>query len=78
MCFGNPLAVRSFFVWYQHELAERGYCPGNWKWLIPPMAAHTTASFSKLKDFATSNCTVNLNALSSQIVRLAHSPHTFS
>ena len=31
--------IREFYPWYQREMKERGYCPGNWKWIIPPQAA---------------------------------------
>jgi nitric oxide synthase oxygenase domain/subunit/sulfite reductase alpha subunit-like flavoprotein len=29
--------LESFYHWYYNELETRGYCPGNWKWIIPPM-----------------------------------------
>lgn len=28
--------MREFILWYRAELHNRGYCPGNWKWIIPP------------------------------------------
>ena len=28
--------LKGFYIWYLDELKNRGYCPGNWKWLIPP------------------------------------------
>lgn len=31
--------LAQFHAWYRSEMRNRGFCPGNWKWIIPPMAA---------------------------------------
>ena len=28
--------LKEFYSHYHSEIENRGYCPGNWKWLIPP------------------------------------------
>ena len=28
--------IEGFYEWYQTELKDRGFCPGNWKWVVPP------------------------------------------
>jgi len=46
--------LRSFMQWYPKELAERGYCPGNWKWIMPPIAASAGAHYlglSKMTEY---------------------------
>jgi hypothetical protein len=35
--------LETFFSWYQNELKNRGYCPGNWKWILPPFFSSTQA-----------------------------------
>jgi nitric oxide synthase oxygenase domain/subunit/sulfite reductase alpha subunit-like flavoprotein len=35
----------AFMAWYPAELKARGYCPGNWKWIVPPMAASATEAY---------------------------------
>jgi len=40
--------IRNFFEWYQGEMKHRGYCPGNWKWLIPPFAASQSPAYMML------------------------------
>jgi len=32
----------SFATWYEEEKKTRGYCPANWKWIVPPSASSTT------------------------------------
>lgn len=34
--------MRNFFTWWNKEMAVRGFCPGNWKWLITPLSPTTT------------------------------------
>jgi len=31
--------LSEFMQWYELEKKTRGYCPGNWKWIIPPVGA---------------------------------------
>ena len=38
-------AAASFASWYPNELQTRGYCPGNWKWIIPPTASSTSSLY---------------------------------
>ncbi|GMH45883.1 hypothetical protein BSKO_13846 [Bryopsis sp. KO-2023] len=40
--------INGFYQWYYKEKRERGYCPGNWKWVIPPLAASTSPAYMKL------------------------------
>ena len=40
--------LEQFFIWYSKEKQKRGYVPGNWKWIIPPIAAHLTPSYLQL------------------------------
>ena len=28
--------IEGFFDWYKKEHKSRGFCPGNWKWVVPP------------------------------------------
>lgn len=46
--------MREFVPWYRKELRTRGYCPGNWKWIIPPLAASTSEAYlglSKMTEY---------------------------
>lgn len=43
--------INGFWDWYHNEKKTRGYCPGNWKWIIPPMSA------------AASKCYLGLNKM---------------
>ena len=38
-------AAASFAQWHAEELKNRGYCPGNWKWIIPPTASSTSSIY---------------------------------
>ena len=38
-------AAASFAQWHAEELKKRGYCPGNWKWIIPPTASSTSSIY---------------------------------
>ena len=40
--------TQNFFEWYEEEVSNRGYAPGNWKWIIPPMSASTSPCFQGL------------------------------
>jgi len=40
--------IRGFDKWYSKEMQERGYCPGNWKWIIPPVASATSPAYMGL------------------------------
>eukprot|EP00899_Mesostigma_viride_P019797 jgi/Mesvir1/27819/Mv07497-RA.2 len=40
--------MRQFWEWYNKEKKVRGYSPGNWKWIIPPVAAHTSRCYLEL------------------------------
>ena len=42
-------AAASFVQWHAEELKNRGYCPGNWKWIIPPTASSTSSIYLGLK-----------------------------
>ncbi|KAK9824802.1 hypothetical protein WJX74_009932 [Apatococcus lobatus] len=37
--------MQQFWIWHAEELKTRGYSPGNWKWIIPPVAAHTSKCY---------------------------------
>lgn len=49
-----------FWKWYHDELRNRGYCPGNWKWIIPPQAS------------STSRCYLGLNKMTEYTLRPAY------
>lgn len=34
-----------FWDWYKSEMLSRKYCPVNWKWVIPPVAASTNSAY---------------------------------
>jgi len=38
-------AAAAFAAWRADELKNRGYCPGNWKWILPPTAASTSSLY---------------------------------
>ena len=40
--------INGFYDWYREEKTLRGYCPGNWKWIIPPQAAALSPAYLKL------------------------------
>lgn len=40
--------LKTFYEWYQNELKTRGYCPGNWKWILPPFFSSYTAAYMGL------------------------------
>lgn len=40
--------IRGFVKWYHKEKQTRGYCPGNWKWIIPPLAASQSPAYLQL------------------------------
>ena len=40
--------LESFYKWYNQELNERGFCPGNWKWIIPPFFGSYDEGYMKL------------------------------
>ena len=47
---GVPIAnhhslAASFATWYEEEKKTRGYCPANWKWIVPPTASSTTSIY---------------------------------
>lgn len=46
--------MQQFWEWHHKELATRGYSPGNWKWIIPPVAAHTSKCYLGLNKCALS------------------------
>lgn len=51
---GHHTLVGEFVPWYRKELRTRGYCPGNWKWIVPPMAASLTDAYlglSKMTEY---------------------------
>ena len=35
----------SFATWHKEEKKTRGYCPANWKWIVPPTASSTTSLY---------------------------------
>lgn len=46
--------MRNFFTWWNKEMAVRGFCPGNWKWLITPLSPTTTDCYlglSKMTEY---------------------------
>jgi flavodoxin len=52
-----------FFTWYQQEMKTRGYCPGNWKWIVPPMASSTSRCYlelNKMVEFTVKPCVTPL------------------
>jgi sulfite reductase alpha subunit-like flavoprotein/ankyrin repeat protein len=40
--------LHQFWDWYNLELKSRGYCPGNWKWIIPPFGASLSPCYLQL------------------------------
>jgi len=40
--------IRGFYQWYKSEMKFRGYCPGNWKWIIPPYASSQSQAYLAL------------------------------
>lgn len=40
--------LEGFYKWYHDELKTRGYCPGNWKWIIPPFNGSFNTAYMKL------------------------------
>ena len=40
--------IEGFYEWYLNELSDRGYCPGNWKWVIPPQTSSCSRAYSGL------------------------------
>mmetsp|Transcript_15657 Transcript_15657/g.21485 ORF Transcript_15657/g.21485 Transcript_15657/m.21485 type:complete len:1231 (-) Transcript_15657:403-4095(-) len=40
--------LSEFIKWYEMEKKTRGYCPGNWKWIIPPIGASLCDAYLKL------------------------------
>lgn len=34
-CISHHVMAAEFYKFYKNEMATRGYCPGNWKWLTP-------------------------------------------
>jgi hypothetical protein len=40
--------IKNFYGWYYKELATRGYCPGNWKWIIPPVSSSQSKCYLQL------------------------------
>jgi nitric oxide synthase oxygenase domain/subunit len=40
--------MRNFFNWYKKEEARRGYCPGNWKWIITPVSPTASPCYLQL------------------------------
>jgi sulfite reductase alpha subunit-like flavoprotein len=40
--------AESFSVWYKDEMSNRGYCPANWKWIIPPQGGSATPLYLEL------------------------------
>jgi nitric oxide synthase oxygenase domain/subunit len=30
--------MKNFHAHYQREMVTRGFCPGNWKWLLSPIS----------------------------------------
>eukprot|EP01035_Chromulina_nebulosa_P027793 gene27793-36595_t len=40
--------LSEFLHWYEMEKKTRGYCPGNWKWIIPPIGASLCDAYLKL------------------------------
>lgn len=46
--------MKEFVPWYKQELKTRGYCPGNWKWIVPPLAPTTSDAYlglSKMTEY---------------------------
>lgn len=37
--------TEKFFAWYHSEMKTRGYCPGNWKWIVPPAAPSSSPCY---------------------------------
>lgn len=40
--------LAGFYKWYCAEKKNRGYCAGNWKWIIPPYNSSFTPAYMKL------------------------------
>jgi hypothetical protein len=37
--------MHNFFSWWSSEVKTRGYSPGNWKWILPPMSASASRCY---------------------------------
>ncbi|KAG2438015.1 hypothetical protein HXX76_005629 [Chlamydomonas incerta] len=40
--------MRNFWGWYNQEKERRGYVPGNWKWIIPPVSPTASRCYLEL------------------------------
>ncbi|KAG2450636.1 hypothetical protein HYH02_004476 [Chlamydomonas schloesseri] len=40
--------MRNFWGWYNTEKSRRGYVPGNWKWIIPPVSPTASRCYLEL------------------------------
>ncbi|GMH32248.1 hypothetical protein BSKO_00082 [Bryopsis sp. KO-2023] len=40
--------MSGFFDWYSKEKRDRGFCTGNWKWIIPPLTASACRGYLHL------------------------------
>ena len=50
----HHMLMKEFVPWYKQELKTRGYCPGNWKWIVPPLAPTTSDAYlglSKMTEY---------------------------
>ena len=41
----HNMLMQHFWDWRKDELRMRGYSPGNWKWIMPPVIAHTSPCY---------------------------------
>lgn len=42
---GHHNLIDMFWQWYNDEMVHRGFCPVNWKWVIPPMSSSTNDAY---------------------------------
>jgi len=42
---GHHTLIEMFWQWYNDEMLHRGFCPVNWKWVIPPMSSSTNDAY---------------------------------
>ncbi len=40
--------IKGFWGWWNKERARRGYSPGNWKWIIPPISPTASRCYLEL------------------------------
>ena len=64
--------AESFAQWYADEMKDRGYAPGNWKWIVPPTAASTSSIYlglNKMTEYTLKPALVGGMSLNQLVIR---------